>query len=303
MARLTRESAAPLLVALALGCATAFAAHVVLDAMGVDRPYDVAYVPRGGALRFASEAVRLSVADYYWLETVQYIGEPRARERGFEKLLPLVDLVTDLDPRHGYAYQTAGIILSAERRLDESDRILAKGMGPGRPNWWSFPFYIAYNNYFYRGDYAEAARWAKIAARTPGASPNISQLAMALEVKSGAPDEAVRFMEELRQVARDEKTAAALDEQYRLAVLQRDFARLDTAVAHYREMRGRAPDRLEELVAAGILDRIPGEPFGGHYYLDGGGRVHSSARDFRFKPAGPGRLPATPPLLQRSITP
>ena len=89
--------------------------------------------PLGAALALASPGIRLSIADFYWLETVQYVGEPRGRERGFEKLLPLADLVTDLDPGHGYAYQTAGIVLSAEGRVDESDVILRKGMQPGRP--------------------------------------------------------------------------------------------------------------------------------------------------------------------------
>jgi tetratricopeptide (TPR) repeat protein len=264
--------------------------------MGFDRPYDVDYVPRGDALRFLSPGVCLSIADYYWLETVQYVGEPRREQRGFEKLFPLVDLVTDLDPGHGYAYQTAGIVLSSQTRLDESDRILKKGMEPGRPDWWTYPFYLAFNDYFYRGDYASAARWAKIAARTPGASANISHLALALDVKSGSPDDAVAFLEELRSVAKDEKTGEALDEQYRLALLQRDFARLDAAVAKYRERSGRAPDRLEELVAAGILDRIPPEPYGGRYTIDADGIVHSSRNDRRFAPAEPGRLqqPAHP---------
>ncbi|WP_242395106.1 tetratricopeptide repeat protein [Anaeromyxobacter oryzisoli] len=264
--------------------------------MGLDRPYDLDYVPRGEALRFLSPGVRLSIADAFWLDTVQYVGDPRGRQRGFEKLYPLVDLVTDLDPGHGYAYQTAGIVLSAQGRLDEADRILNKGMGSGRPNWWTYPFYVAFNHYFYRGDYAEAARWARIAARTPGASPNIAHLALALEVKSGSPDDAVAFLQELRGVAKDEKTAEALDEQYRLALLQRDFARLDAAVAAYRERTGRAPDRLEELVVTGILDQLPPEPYGGRYTIDAEGVVHSSKNDFRFAPAEPGRLqqPARP---------
>jgi tetratricopeptide (TPR) repeat protein len=293
MAR-NRESLAAALVALALLAPLAWASGGVLRAMGAGRPYDVDFVPRGAGLALASPGIRLSIANFYWLATVQYVGEPRGRERGFEKLFPLADLVTDLDPRHGYAYQTAGIVLSAEGRVDESDRILKKGMQPGRPGWWSFPFYLAFNQFFYRGNYAEAARWAQIAARTPGASTNISHLALALEVKSGSPDDAIRFLEELRATARDERTAEALDEQYRLALLQRDFRDLDDAVARFRERHGAPPARLQELVAAGEIPAVPEEPFGGSYRIDADGVVHSTARDQRFKPAGPGRL-ASPP--------
>jgi tetratricopeptide (TPR) repeat protein len=297
-----RESLAAALVAAALAVPLVGASRRVFDDLGASRPYDVAVVPRGEALALLSPGIRLSIANFYWLATVQYIGEPRRDRRGFEKLFPLVDLVTDLDPGHGYAYQTAGIVLSAHGRLDESDRILRKGMEPGRPNWWSFPFYVAFNTYFYRGDYAEAARWAEIAAKTPGASTNISHLALALKVKSGSPDEAIRFLEEMRATARDERTAEALEEQYRLALLQRDFRVLDDAVARYRAVRGVPPAHLEDLVAAGEIAAIPEEPFGGRYTVDAQGVVHSTARDQRFKPAEPPR-PAPggpPPLLRRN---
>jgi tetratricopeptide (TPR) repeat protein len=298
-----REQLLALTVLALLAAPFLAAAERVLEGMGADHPYDVAYVPRGSAAQFLMPGVRLSIANYYWLQTVQYIGEPKGRRRGFEKLLPLVDLVTDLDPRHGYAYQTAGIVLSSEGRLDESEQILKKGMEPGRPNWWSFPFYIAFNDYFYRGDYAEAARWAKIAARTPGASPNISHLALALDVKSGNPEDAVRFLEELRGIAKDEKTAAALEEQLKLAILQLDFSRLDAAVAAFRAQHGRPPPDLRALVAEGLLPAIPRDPFGGEYSLDSAGVVHASERDFRFKPAAPARGTTTPVPLRPPLSP
>jgi hypothetical protein len=298
MAR-NRETLLALAVALGLLVPLSLASGGVLRAMGLGQPYDVVFVPKGGALRILSPGMRLTIANFYWLATVQYTGEPRARQRGYGKLFPLVDLVTDLDPGHGYAYQTAGIVLSAEGRIEESDAILKKGMEPGRPNWWSYPFYVAFNHWFYRGDFVEAARWAEIAARTPGASTNISHFAMALKVKSGSLDAAVEFLEEMRATAKDEASARALEEQYRLARLQRDFRRLDEAVARFRDSRGRAPDALEELVAAGEIEAVPEEPFGGRYFLDADGVVHSSANDHRFKPAERGRMQGTPPLLLR----
>jgi hypothetical protein len=254
-----------------------------LGEMAADRPYDVRYVPDGRNLLLLSPSIRLTIANAYWLATIQYLGDRNARQRGFEKLFPLGDLVTTLDPRHGYAYQTVGIALSSEGQLDASDRLLRKGIASG-PNWWSYAFYIAFNHFFFRGDAAEAGRWAERAARTPGASERIAALAATMKVRAGSPDDAVRFLEEMQGLAKDEKTADALRENYKLALLQRDFARLDAGVALFREQHGHAPRRLEELVAAGILASIPREPFGGRYYVDDEGVVHSSAKDHRFKP-------------------
>jgi tetratricopeptide (TPR) repeat protein len=276
----------PLALAAALAVPLAWASGAILFSTGRERAWDVAYVPHGRSLQLLSPAVRLSIANYFWLLTIQYVGDDRADVRGFEKLFPLVDLVTDLDPRHGYAYQSAGVVLSTRDRLEESDRILRKGMEQG-PNWWSFPFYLAFNDYFYRGNYESAAHWAEIAAKTPGASPNISHLALAMKVKSGEPEDAVRFLEEMLATVKEDAVRAALEEQHRLALLQVAFRDLDAAVERFRNVRGRLPAPLDELVAAGILKALPPDPFGGRFELRADGKVHSTARDHRFSPAEP----------------
>ncbi len=297
----------------ALALAALLAAPLVLVAgslvnrMGGDQPYEVRYLPEGRALSFLSPGVKLSLADAYWLATVQYLGDQAMTRGRYDRLYPLVDLVTTLDPQHGYAFQTGGIVLSAAGRLDESDAILKKGMTAG-PDWWSYPFYLAFNDFFYRGDYASAARWASIAARTPGASPNISHLALALESKEGDPEAGLALVQELLKTAPDDEVRERLLEQEKLARLQVDFARLDAAVARYRALRGRPPARLEALVEAGLLPAIPADPFGGRFELRADGKVHSTARDFRFSPPEPGRLaapaaPASPPIPGRLTAP
>jgi len=279
-----RESSLALAAAALLLVPLAHLSSRVARAMGLDRPYDFVHVPRGRALKLLGPGIGLSVANAYWLSAVQYVGDRRSAERGFGKLFAVVDLVTDLDPRHGYAYQSAGIFLSSVQDVDGADRILEKGVRQG-PRWWSFPYYLAFNAVFYRQDYEAGARWAELAARTPGAPPLARDMALTLRVKSGSPEDAVRMLEDLRATVDDEKTAEALEAQVRLAVLQRDFARLDAAVARFRAERGRAPSSLDDLLRAGLLERIPPEPFGGHYLLDPrDGTVHSSANDFRIKP-------------------
>lgn len=273
------------LLALAAGLNLRLAEHALA------RPYDVLHVPGGEAARLASLGHRTTVSDLYWLSTVQYIGEPKADARGWDKLFPLVDLVTDLDPRHGYAYQTAGIVLSAAGRLDESDRILEKGIARGPP-YWTFPYYLAFNAWFYRGDYAAGARWAEQAARTPGASPNISHLAVSLASKSGTPEQAIEMLEVLRSTVRDEASAVRLDEQLKLAILERDAQALERAVARYEAQAGRAPTHLDQLVGAGLVPAIPADPFGGRYLWDAAAReVRSSANPFRFRFRGGHRRP------------
>jgi hypothetical protein len=305
----------PILLPLALGAtllALAAALNLELARSALLRPYDVLHVPSGPAARVAALGHRTSLSDLYWLSTVQYIGEPRAEARGWEKLFPLVDLVTDLDPRHGYAYQTAGIVLSSAGLLEESDRILEKGIERGPPGWWTFPYYLAFNAWFYRGDYAAGARWAELAARTPGASPNVSHMAVSLASKSGTPEQALEMIRELRATVKDEVSASRLEEQEKLALLERDAQRLERLVATFRERAGRDPGDLDELVQAGLLASLPPDPFGGRYrWVASANEVQSSANPFRFRiraerhrPGFKYRLPArytdpVPPLLRR----
>lgn len=286
-------STVPRLLAAGLAALAAAAALNLSLASALQlRPYDVVNVPRGDVARVMALGQRGLVSDAYWLSAVQYIGEKRADERGWDKLYPLVDLVTDLDPRHGYAYHTAGIVLSAAGRLDESDAILEKGMERGPPGWWSFPYYLAFNAWFYRGDYAEGARWAEVAARIPGASANISHLAVSLASKSGSPEVAVAMLEELRATVKDEATARRLDDQLRLALVERDAQALEREVAALEARRGRPVARLEELVEAGVRRDLPPDPHGGRYVWDAARReVHSSANPFRFRLREKARVP------------
>lgn len=264
----------------ALGLAGAL--DLRLASQVLERPYDLVHVPSGSVLRWAALGHRGLVSDLYWLAAVQYIGDDRAEKRGFDKLYPIVDLVTDLDPRHGYAYQTAGIVLSAVGRIEESNRILEKGVAKGPP-YWTFPYYLAFNYWFYLGDYPTAARWAERAAETPGASPNISHLAVSLASKGGTPELAIEMLDELRRTVKDEATLAKLEEQRKLAVLERDCQAMERAAARFEREQGRPIRSLEELVWQGYLAAIPEDPFGGHYQWSAAERkVHSSANPFRF---------------------
>jgi tetratricopeptide (TPR) repeat protein len=281
-----------ILAAAALAFGLGAALNLELVERKLAKPYDVTYVPSGRVMRWAALGQRGLVSDLYWLATVQYIGEPRGEQRGYEKLLPLVDLVTDLDPRHGYAYQTAGIVLSAGGRIDESNAILKKGLERG-PTYWTFPYYLSFNHWFYLGDYETGAQYARIAAATPGASPNVSHLALSLSSKSGNAEDAIQLLEGLRATVQDEVSAARLDEQLKLAVLERDAQALERAVEAFRALNGRDPFTLDDLIVAGLVTRLPDDPFGGRYEWNPADRkVRSSANRFRFqlreKPAAAG---------------
>ena len=273
--------------ALLLVLATGWAASRLAPAQ--DQPYDIAVIPSSRALRWGSLGHPTLAANLFYLRAVQYVGDPQANRRGWDKLFPVLDLVTDLDPSHGYAYQVGGTLLGSLHRVEESNRLLEKGMRnvPGR---YILPYLRAFNAFYYDGDFAAAGRFVEHAALIPGAPEHLRHSALAMYVKGRRADAALRFLQSVRSQTHDPESLKALDEQIRQAELERVAEPLDAAVAAYQERYGVRPIVLQVLVREGSIDGVPPDPFGGTWTIGADGRVHSSVHPYRF--ARPDQMPA-----------
>ncbi len=272
--------ALPLAAALLLGGLTALAAGAVGTAR--EKPYDIAVVPRSSAMRWLSLGHTTLAANLMWLRAVQYIGEPRAGSRGWDKLHPVVDLVTDLDPRHGYAYQVTGVMLGSVGRVEESNAILEKGFR-AIPSRYPLALLRAFNAFYYQDDWPAAGRWAEAAARATGAPARVRQSVLAYYVKGDRADAAIAFLEEARRTATDPESKKAIEGQLRTAHYEAAAGAIDRAMARYRRERGVGPLWLGRLVSEGLLPRLPEEPFGGRWEVGVDGRARSTAHRQRYR--------------------
>jgi tetratricopeptide (TPR) repeat protein len=245
------------------------------------RPYDVGIVPKASTLRWVSLGHPTLAANLLWLQAVQYIGEPRGSERGWGKLYPLVDTITDLDPRHGYAYQVAGTLLSSFGHVPESSAILEKGARTLHDRY-ILPLLRAYNAFYYDDDWEAAGRFAEMAARAKGAPDHVRHYALAFYVKGQRADAAVAFLEQSLSETRDPETRKAVEGQLQQALLERNAARVEEAIRAWRDRFLAGPMFLGQLVEEKFLDAIPADPFGGELYVDQEGRVRSTANPYRF---------------------
>jgi tetratricopeptide (TPR) repeat protein len=291
---LSLSLAARLVVAVALSAAAALAARRM--PLPEERPYDVAVVPTPGTLRWLFPSHPTLAANLYWLRTVQYIGEQRTAQRGWDRLLPLAELVTDLDPRHGYAYQVTSTILSAVGRVAESNRILEKGMR-NVPDRYILPYHRAFNAFYYERDFAAAGRFAEIAARTPGAPEHLRQNVLAYYVKGSRADLAVRYLEHSLATAQDDESRKAISAQLDTARFEQVAAVVDAAIERYRSSFGFPPITPWALVHDGFLAELPDDPAGGEWTIDGEGRARSTAHSRRIgRPERTADLPRAPGL-------
>jgi tetratricopeptide (TPR) repeat protein len=287
-----RARAARAIFALTLSAAAALAAGRM--PIPEERPYDVPVVPRAGTVRWLFPSHPTLAANLYWLRTVQYIGEQRSDGRGWERLLPLAELVTDLDPKHGYAYQVTSTMLSAVGRVDESNRMLEKGMR-NVPDRYILPYHRAFNAFYYDDDFETAGRYVEVAARTPGAPEHLRHNVLAYYVKGQRADLAIRYLEDALAAAHDDESRKAITAQLDQARLERAAAVIDEAVTRYRAARGFLPLAPYSLVAEGFLPALPNDPAGGEWTIDADGRARSTAHERRIgRVPRHGELPSEP---------
>ncbi len=258
---------------LALSVAGAATARFALDAEASARGRirDPAWLPSGKMVRLASFGQRLVLADLYWLRTVMYVGEAAlAPERGWAALKPLGEIVTDLDPRFGYAYQVVGSNLSGlAGRVEESNRILEKGMR-NVPDRWTLPFLYAFNKFFYLGDFAGAAEYVRRAAEV-GRRPHLALLAANLSLVAGTEEQyrsAASFLEVSLREAGSPELRRELEERLVKVRTYQVLGRVERALEAFRAGRGRSPLFLEELVFRGYLPEVPADPAGGAVEYD-----------------------------------
>jgi tetratricopeptide (TPR) repeat protein len=268
---------------LALSAAAVVLARPALapEALAAGRIRDPAWLPSGKLLRLASLGHRLLLADLYWLKTVAYVGESAlVPGRGLDALHPLGEIVTDLDPRYGYAYQVVGSNLSGlAHRVKESDLILEKGVR-NVPDRWTLPFLLAFNKFFYENDFASAAAaWARRAAEV-GKRPQLALLAANLALVANTEDQyqaSISFLELSLQQAETPELREQLAQRLVKVRTYQALSSVERAMEAYRERNLRPPLLLDELVWGGFLSRIPADPSGGTIEYDPwSGAVRSS---------------------------
>jgi tetratricopeptide (TPR) repeat protein len=213
-------------------------------------------------------------ADVYWIRTIQHYGRDlkSSRETGrFELLQPLLDLTTTLDPHFNIAYRFGAIFLAEPPRKgpgrpDQAIALLEKGL-ERNPTRWQYAHDIAFVNYWYTGNYAEAARWFERAADLPHAPEWIRPLAALTLAQGGDRASARRMLRELLSSNEGYIRASAERGLAQLTALEA-IDQLQAMVERYQAVSGTYPTAWADLIRARILPGLPGDPSGAPFVLD-----------------------------------
>jgi tetratricopeptide (TPR) repeat protein len=160
------------------------------------------------------------VADWYWLTTLQYVGRKIEETQGGrahevaavveldriqavkpQVLVPLMELITTLDPRFTAVYEFAAVVLPAVD-VGAAVRLLEKGI-QANPDQWYLHQQLAYI-YWQRGDFLAAADAFRRGARMTTAAWMV-HMAEKMEGKGDDPQVARAMYTRMYEQAQDEQ--------------------------------------------------------------------------------------------------
>ena len=229
--------------------------------------------------------IKALTADHYQfmsqiisLQCLFYFGtlvELRSQAPDWWRIYRAVYTSTRLDPYNMDAYYFAQAVLTWETGMIQQALELLE-YGFAHRTWdWYLPFYISFDYAFFLKDYEKAGLYLAKAAELKPEVEWYATLAARYFYEGGSTALALAYLQEMIPAARNEviKKRLVTRAQAFEAVLQ-----IEQAIAAYKQRFQTDPEDLRRLVSAGLLERIPDDPYGGKFYLDEQGRVRTTSK-------------------------
>lgn len=235
------------------------------------------YLPSGKYLKPAAFGYDLLLADFVYLWSIQYYGDPGFHPR-LEYLRHTYEIITELDPWFLDAYQTGAFFMFYDGRNPRAGlALLDKGLEHNPQEW-----IIAADAGFYcmmnLRDYKKAAYYFQKAADVPGAPQQARRMVASMKFRTGDRVQAYLIWKDIYETTKKASIKqVAFHHMHDLKILV-DLDALRSAIAKYRQQNQRIPLNLNQLVAAGLIQEIPIDPEGHPYeYNSTTGAVTSKA--------------------------
>lgn len=217
-----------------------------------------------------SDAIFSRVMTYYGGKLIK---EEELTDEEWDWFYKSIDLATDLDPYFLDPYYLGAMNLPWAKKVKEANTLLEKALS--YRSWdWSIPFYLGFNQFYFLHDNEKAASYLMEASRRPGSSSLLPTLAARLSYKGRKTENAVIFLQEIIKKTEDEAIRKSYEE--RLNALKRILF-LEGAVAAYQNKFSKMPDKIDDLIAGGIIREIPTDPYGGTFYIDKDGSIKTTS--------------------------
>jgi len=246
------------------------------------------YFPNAKALHAYALGYENAMSDLLWMRTLAYFGGHYMGDRDYRHLAYMLDVITQLNPRHQSAYYMAATVLPwISGAGQESDRLIIRAM-VNMPDKGQWAYYLGLNQYLFNDDKSTASHYLARAISQHFMNRMSIALAAKLRSAAGGLSAAREMLKRSIAVTTDARLSAYLGEQLKKVETEVILRRLDdqlrqknmdkqviTSVKQIRQMGLRWPDVL---------------PDGGHVVMDEQRNLHSSASPQRFRLHVSGRV-------------
>ena len=236
------------------------------------------YITSGKTLKRLSLGYSGLLADIYWTRAVQYFGQKvQEDEPRYDLLYPLLDVTSDLDPHLIVVYEFGSIFLSQKPptgagQPEKAAALVEKGIR-ANPDYWRLYFTLGCIHYFDRKDYKAAQEAFEKGSAIPGALPWMKVMAATMAQHAGETRTAIAIWTRLYESTQDEMIKKNAVQHLAALQVDQNVAELQHRVAVFRTRTGHLPVSWSDLIAAGLLRRVPLDPINAPYRLMPNGTV------------------------------
>ena len=278
--KLEKPIAALLLLVLPLGYLGIWHLQHTIDAerSALSQERDDVLLRSGKLAKLMSLEYAPLMADIYWTRAVQYYGNKHVRgQANLELLWPLLDIATTLDPNLVIAYRFGAIFLSQPApggagRPDLAVKLIQRGI-EANPDEWRFYEDLGFVYYFDLKDYAKASEAFREGSTKPGALVWMKIMAAKVAAEGESFSTSLFLWKDVYNTTQDASVKKNALQHVQLLTAKEDCRQLDLLADEYAKRFGHRPERMSELVQAGLLRAIPGDPLGYAYVFDPDGKA------------------------------
>lgn len=218
------------------------------------------------------------LADIYWTRVVQFYGNKHVRgNANMELLWPLLDITTTLDPNLLVAYRFGAMFLSQAApggagRPDLAVQLIRRGI-QANPEYWRLYEDLGFVYYFDLKDYQKASEAFLEGSKKPNAQLWMKVMAAKIAAEGESFATSVFLWKDIYESTTDPMIKKSAQLHLQLLKAREDCRQLDALADEYTELYGLRPTRMSELVQAGLLRDLPGDPLGYAYIFDQNGKA------------------------------
>jgi hypothetical protein len=267
-------------VVLLLGFAGIWRLQHAIDGqrMSLSEERDDVLLRSGKLMKVMSLEYAPLLADIYWTRVVQYYGNKHVRgQANLELLWPLLDIATTLDPNLLISYRFGAMFLSqappaGAGRPDLAVKLIERGIQTN-PEYWRLYEDLGFIYYFDLKDYKKASDAFLEGSEKPNAQLWMKIMAARVAAEGESLETSVFLWKDIYNSTSDPSVKKNALMHLQLLKVKEDCRQLDLLADEYAKRFGKRPVRMSELVQAGLLQGIPGDPLGFPYIFGEEGKA------------------------------